>query len=224
MDEYRSCLSIYLYLSIQLSICIRFLYLSTYIYNCISTYLYIHLSLSLCFSLVSSYQDKNKLKMYTAMCWVAEGPHRFMKMFVALLIFFITFWGCSEKLTALLRDWVGPWKGHTSSFAILNRTKGKTWRAVKEENVPSWAEINYGLSKKKIQKAAIADWKMLQQEALLLIREVKAKLRGSQETCRLPRGNRLGQWKHNTSLRVTWGQFQCQGDSGRSQCRKAQWR
>ena len=50
-----------------------------------------------------------------------------MKLFVALSIFFITFCGYNEKLTALLRDWVQVHKKtRTSSSAILNRTKGKT--------------------------------------------------------------------------------------------------
>ena len=98
---------LYLFLSIQLSIYIRFL--PIYLSITISPPIYIstYLSVFVFFSLrVSNYQDKNKLKMYTAMCWVVEGPHRFMKLFVALSIFFIAFWGYNEKLTAILRDWV----------------------------------------------------------------------------------------------------------------------
>ena len=133
---------LYLYLSIQLSMYIRFLSIYLPIFITVSPPIYIstYLSIFVFFSLrVSNYQDKNKLKMYTAMCWVAEGPHRFMKLFVALSIFFITFCGYNEKLTALLRDWVQVHKKtRTSSSAILNRTKGKTWRAVrKEENIHS---------------------------------------------------------------------------------------
>lgn len=152
MDEYRSCLSIFISVYPAIYMYQVSIHLSAYIYNYISTYLYIHLSIFVFFSLrVSNYQDKNKLKMYTAMCWVAEGPHRFMKMFVALSIFFITFWGCSEKLTALLRDWVEVHMKRAHKFLCH-------FEQNKRENVKScekgikctlWAEINCGLSKEK---------------------------------------------------------------------------
>lgn len=145
---------LYLYLSIQLSICIRFLSIYLPIFITVSPPIYIStcLSVFVFFSLrVSNYQDKNKLKMHTAMCWVAEGPHRFMKMFVALSIFFITFWGCSEKLTALLRDWVEVHMERAHKFLChFEQNKRENMKSCeKGRKCTLWAEINYGLSKEK---------------------------------------------------------------------------
>ena len=138
------------YLALYRWVQIRSIYLSIYLSICLSVCLFL-----VFFSLrVNNYQDKNKFKMYTATSRVAKGPHRFIKFFVALSIFFITFWGCKEKHTAILRK--DPVRYHMKMAHKLlchfEQNKRKKMKSCgKGRKCTLSDEINYGLSKKKIQ-------------------------------------------------------------------------
>lgn len=136
MDDYRSCLSIFISISIYPTIYVYqvSIHLSTYIYNCLSTYLYIHLSIFVFFSLrVSTIKTKTNWKCTLQCAELQKDP--------------TDLWNCLwlsrsfSLLEAAMKNSPHSWeigskstrKRHTSSSAIWNRTKGKTWRAVRKE-------------------------------------------------------------------------------------------
>lgn len=127
---------LYLYLSIQLSICIRFLSIYLPIFITISPPIYISTYLSLYFSPWewATIKTKTNWKCTLQCAELQKDPTDLWKCLWHSRSFSLRFeaavrnsphsWETGSKST---------WKGHTSSFAILNRTKGKTWRAVRKE-------------------------------------------------------------------------------------------
>ena len=149
MDDYRSCLSIFISIYVyQVSI-----HLSTYIYNCLSTYLYIHLSIYLCIFLPKSEQlsrqkQTENVHCNVLSCWRTPQIYGIVRGTLDLFHYFL--WLQWKTHRTLERLGPSPQENAHKFLCHFEQNKRENMKSCeKGRKYTLWAEINYGLSKEK---------------------------------------------------------------------------